>query len=207
METHTIVRPPPPTPCPDRLLMVVRRHGEVLARWALPAHASMGAASSAAMALPVGLGAVRGLEVALLPGGAAVQLKVQELGVPGHRPAAARPQVVELGEPVPVGRCTVTFFPGARDAGSSTFDRAAPTLALGPTAGDVEQDLVETRLVSLPRIEAGEPDWRRRGQRAALRGLTALLWLVARLARLGGGWLQRRCGAQMCERGAALERP
>jgi hypothetical protein len=207
MEEHTFVRPLPPTPRSDRLVMVVRRGGVVLARWALPAHAVLGQAPSSPMALPVGLGPVRELEVSLLPGDTAVRLRVVEAPSPqGARPSGApASRVLDLGEPVRVGRCTVTFFPCATDVGASEFDRAAPTLALGPAAADVEQDLVETRLLPWNPGGAAGGDWGRLGQRVALFCATTVVRTVVAVARLSGGWLGRRCGALLREEGEALE--
>jgi len=207
MEAHTFVRPLPPNPRPDRLVMVVRRGGVVFARWALPAHAMLGQAPSSPMALPVGLGPVRELEVSLLPGDTAVRLRVVEAPSPsgGRPPYHTAVRELDLGEPARVGRCTVTFFPCAQDVGASEFDRAAPTLALGPAAADVEQDLIETRLLPWTREGAAGGDWGRLGQRAALFCAAIIVRTVAALARLSGGWLGRRCGALLREEGEALE--
>jgi len=200
MEPDTVVRPPPPAPRTDRLLMVVRRGGEVLARWALPAQALLGRHPSAPMALPVGLGPVRELEVALLPGETCVRLRVDEGTGRGE------PRTLHLGEPTRVGRCAVTFFACAEDTGDAGFDRGAPTLALGPGAGDVEQDLLETRLEPLTRQARHRPGGGRWLDLVLVQACGWLLWGVVRIARVRGGWLARRCAARLREEGEELER-
>lgn len=153
MESSTQILPPPPRPRDDSMVMVVRRRGEVLARWALPARVCLGRGRGCDMELPVGMQLEGELTAELLPGTAGVQVTLAD-GNRGRQKLWER-RAVEFGEPVKAGQCSVAFYQPAPDGPGSAFDANTPTMVLGPQASSVEQDLVATRFDALPRIEGG----------------------------------------------------